>query len=239
MPNIEFLYENTCPNIADARDHLRQALERAGLPRRWQEWERNDPAAPTHARHYGSPTILIDGHDIVGEAPNEEPACRIYAAEPGRNRGVPPLDLIMQALKSQHGASSKRITRTGTGALAFLPAAGAALLPKLTCPACWPAYGALLSSLGVGFVDYTPWLFPATAVFLVVTLALMAWRPRRGPAPLALGLAASAVVLIGKFYFDSDEVVYTGIALLAAASVWNAWPARQSNCPACVTSKPR
>ena len=41
---------------------------------------------------------------------------------------------------------------------ALLPAIGAALLPKLTCPACWPAYAAVLSALGVSFVDYTPYL---------------------------------------------------------------------------------
>lgn len=234
MPKIEFLYENTCPNIDDARRNLRTALDRAGLPARWQEWERNDPSAPGHARHYGSPTILVDGRDIAGEAPQDEPSCRIYATEPGRNRGVPPLDLILSALAASIHRATPRATQTATGALAFLPAAGAALLPKLSCPACWPAYAALLSSLGVGFVDYTPWLFPATAAFLVITLALLAWRPRRGLLPLALGLAASAVVLIGKFAYDSEFTVYAGVALLAVASFWNAWPKRAAACPACV-----
>jgi mercuric ion transport protein len=193
---------------------------------RWQEWERSDPAAPGYARRYGSPTILVDGQDVAGEPPNDEPSCRIYAAEPGRHRGVPSVALIMKALQPD------RPSRTGV--FAFLPAAGAALLPKLSCPACWPAYAALLSSLGVGFVDYTPWLFPATVVFLVFTLALLAWRPRQGSWPLALGLGASAVILIGKFAFDSDIVVYAGVTLLAAASLWNAWPQRQTACPACV-----
>jgi mercuric ion transport protein len=226
MPKIEFLYEQTCPNVADARAVLRAALAQAGLPVRWQEWERSDPAAPGYARRYGSPTILVDGQDVAGEPPNDEPSCRIYAAEPGRHRGVPSVALIMKALQPD------RPSRTGV--FAFLPAAGAALLPKLSCPACWPAYAALLSSLGVGFVDYTPWLFPATVVFLVFTLALLAWRPRQGSWPLALGLGASAVILIGKFAFDSDIVVYAGVTLLAAASLWNAWPQRQTACPACV-----
>ncbi len=106
----------------------------------------------------------------------------------------------------------------------LLPAVGAALLPKLTCPVCWPAYAALLSALGVGFIDYTPYLLPLTLLFLIVTIAILAWRPRRGYAPLALGLTASAMLLVGKFSFDSDTTVYTGVALLVAASVWNAWP---------------
>ena len=224
MPRIEFLYEKTCPNITDARDALRLALEQAGLPQEWREWERNDPAAPAHARQYGSPTILVDGRDVGGEEPNDEPSCRIYANEPGRNRGVPSVGQIMIALKTPNPAPTQPIAKNGAGVFAMLPAAGAAMLPKLTCPACWPAYAALLSSLGVGFVDYTPWLFPATAVFLAITLGLLAWRPRRGYWPLVLGIAASAAVLIGKFAFESEAAVYTGIAVLAAASAWNAWP---------------
>ena len=93
---------------------------------------------------------------------------------------------------------------------------------------CWPAYAAVLSALGVGFIDYTPYLLPLTLAFLGVTLAMLAWRPRRGYAPLALGLAASAMVLVGKFLFDSDIAVYAGVALLVAASVWNAWPVKSA-----------
>jgi hypothetical protein len=226
MPTIEFLYDRDCPNVTDARAALRVALENAGLSPRWREWERHDPAAPAQARRYGSPTILVNGMDIAGELPSDEPSCRIYAAEPGRNRGVPPVELIMNALKIRTSTGSDNIAGRSAGVLVFLPAAGAALLPKLTCPACWPAYAAVLSSLGLGFVDYTPWLFPATAVFLVITLALIAWRPRRGVAPLLLGVVASTVVLFGKFVFDSEATVYTGIALLAAASAWNAWPGK-------------
>lgn len=234
MPKIEFLYEKTCPNVADARDVLRAALVKAGLPAHWREWEHSDPAAPGYARRYGSPTILVNGQDVAGEPPGDEPSCRIYAHEAGRQRGVPPIDLVMDALKPHSPSRTGMADKSGSRALAFLPAAGAALLPKLSCPACWPAYAALLSSLGVGFVDYTPWLFPATVVFLVITLVLLAWRPRRGYWPLVLGIGASAVILIGKFAFDSESAVYAGIALLAVASAWNAWPARRAACPACV-----
>lgn len=228
MPTIEFLYDRDCPNVADARDALRHALERSKLPARWREWERGDPTAPAHARRYGSPTILVDGRDIAGEPAADEPSCRIYTTAAGRNRGVPPIETIVNALKTETVTRDSGLAGTGTGLFALLPAAGAALLPKLTCPACWPAYAALLSSLGVGFVDYTPWLFPATAVFLVITLALLAWRPRRGYRPLALGLAASVAVLVGKFVFDSEPAVYVGIAVLAAASAWNAWPGKSA-----------
>ena len=228
MPKIEFLFENSCPNVTAARAALRTALAQAGLPCQWQEWERQDLRAPDHARRYGSPTILVDGRDIVGEPPSDEPSCRIYTSAPGRNRGVPPVNQIVDALKAHRPTEGKTIAKDGAGVLAMLPAAGAALLPKLTCPACWPAYGALLSSLGLGFVDYTPWLFPATFAFLVITLALLAWRPRRGYWPLALGIVASVAVLVGKFAFDSEAAVYIGIAVLAGASAWNAWPRKSA-----------
>lgn len=96
--------------------------------------------------------------------------------------------------------------------------------------------------MGVGFVNYTPYLFPLTAAFLLLSLIALGWRaPRRwGYGPLWLGLAASAGLLTGKFAFDSDTAMYAGMAVLVAASLWNAWPqARREavgNCPACVSA---
>lgn len=124
---------------------------------------------------------------------------------------------------------------------AVLPTIGVALLPKLTCPACWPAYAGLLSSLGIGFVDYTPYLVPFTMAFLAISLGTMVYKAgsRRGYGPLFLGLFASAVLMIGKFYFDSDAAMYAGLGILVAASLWNTWPRSSGNgtapCPACET----
>lgn len=224
MPRIEFIYERSCPNVEDARAQLRLALEQTGLPMHWQEWEHSDPNSPAYAHRYGSPSILVDAEDVAGEPASDAPSCRIYTNTQGRNRGVPDATLIRAALENRM-QNPKSTLPTGRIQLAsLLPAVGAALLPKLTCPACWPAYAALLSALGVGFIDYTPYLLPLTLVFLIVTLAILAWRPRRGYAPLALGLLASAIMLIGKFFFDSDIATYAGVALLVGASTWNAWP---------------
>ncbi len=51
---------------------------------------------------------------------------------------------------------------------AVLPGVGASLLPKLTCPLCWPAYAGLLTTLGLGFLMSERYLFG-------VTLQIM-WR---------------------------------------------------------------
>jgi len=245
MPKIEFIYEQSCPNVADARAQLRLALEQTGLPAHWQEWEHNDPKSPAYARRYGSPSVLVDGVDVAGEPASDAsqssagmaaPNCRIYTNTQGRNRGVPDATLIRAALEKRMQNPKPFLPTERLQLASLLPAVGAALLPKLTCPACWPAYAALLSALGVGFVDYTPVLLPLTLVFLIVTLTILAWRPKRGYAPLALGLFAAAIMLIGKFFFDSDIATYAGVALLVGASTWNAWPTQTK--AVCVNCKP-
>ncbi len=126
---------------------------------------------------------------------------------------------------------------------AVVPPVGAALLPKLTCPACWPAYAGLLSSLGINFTNYTPYLLPLTGFFLALSVFALAWRARmrRGYGPFWLGAASAFAVLAGKFGFDSDAAMYAGLAVLVAASVWNSWPRRRGNadpdCPACVEAE--
>ena len=110
--------------------------------------------------------------------------------------------------------------------LAALPSVGVALLPKLTCPVCWPAYTALLSSVGINFVDYTPYLLPTLAAFLAITLWALAYRARsrHGYGPLALGALGAVAVLAGKFIFESEVGLYLGAGLLVVAAVWNIWP---------------
>lgn len=116
--------------------------------------------------------------------------------------------------------------------LLTIPGIGAALMPKLICPLCWPLYAGILSSLGLGFLISATYLLPFTIAFLILTLAALAFRAkqRRGYGPLVLGVVASLAVLIGKFEVDSNTVVYAGIAVLVTAAVWNAWPRRVVEC---------
>lgn len=226
MPSVELVYENTCPNVDATRARLAQAFRAAGITPAWSEWEVGDPQAPEHVRRFGSPTILVDRKDVMA-LPDEDAGscCRIYTLDCDE-RGVPPLDAIVTALAaSSQSAPQIRSFRLNAAAL---PAIGAALLPKLSCPVCWPAYAGLLSSLGIGFVDYTPYLLPLTAGFVGISVLALAWRAknRHGYGPFLVGALAAAAILIGKFAFDSDVAMYAGIVLLAAASVWNAWPGR-------------
>tara|TARA_R110002049_G_scaffold25431_10_gene89326 strand:- start:8375 stop:9112 length:738 start_codon:yes stop_codon:yes gene_type:complete len=241
MPTVEFVYEKSCPNIAAARKQLIAAFGAAGVAPAWSEWEVGDPNTPDHVRSYGSPTILVDGKDVSG-LPLEEASscCRIYTLD-GDARGVPPLDQIVAALtpssESDKAAGAFRLNA------AMVPSIGAALLPKLACPACWPAYAGLLSSLGIEFIDYTPYLLPLTGAFLAIAVVALAYRARtrRGYGPFGLGLIGAGIVLIGKFGFDSDPAMWGGLGVLVAASLWNTWPMRwnhqpgqEAECPACV-----
>src|SRR3546814_20862630 len=88
------------------------------------------------------------------------------------------LDAVVAALVA--GSKSAEQPRSLRLNAAVLPAVGAALLPKLSCPVCWPAYAGLLSSFGIGFVDYTPSLLPLTAVFVSVSVLALAWMSEDG-----------------------------------------------------------
>jgi len=124
--------------------------------------------------------------------------------------------------------------------LATVPGIGVSLLPVGLCPACWPAYAGLAGSLGLGFLLKTKWLFPLTAAFLLLAVGALAFRARtrRGYGPFVMGLGASAIMLFGKFLFNSNAIMYGGIGLLITASIWNAWPKRNMDaaCPACVSN---
>ncbi len=111
-----------------------------------------------------------------------------------------------------------------------LPGVGVSFLPKLACPACWPAYAALLSSVGLGFLISTVYLLPMTVALLGLSLGALAFRAkqRHGYGPFLLGLSAAAAVLPGKFVWESKPLMYIAFGSLVAASLWNAWPRRAS-----------
>ncbi len=113
------------------------------------------------------------------------------------------------------------------------------MLPKLACPACWPAYAGLLSSVGLGFLISTAYLLPLTAAFLFLAVAALVFRAnkRRGYGPFVLGLVAGSAVLLGKFAWESKLTMYSALGLLVVASLWNAWPLRDSEAATCSDGK--
>lgn len=238
MPNVELIYDADCPNYPSARTQILKAFAIAGLTPHWKEWDRNSSESPAHVKQFGSPTILVNGQDVVS-ADSSPDSCRLYDDGKGKFHGVPSIEMIASALKKFSGdapeSSWKRF-------LALLPVIGTAFLPKLICPACWPAYAGILSALGLGFVNYTPFLLPLTISFLVIVLWSLGFRAsqRHGYYPLIAGTSASAVLLIGKFIFNADSVMYGGLSLLIGACLWNSWPLKTTEeaCPSC-SSQPK
>ena len=118
------------------------------------------------------------------------------------------------------------MSRTRKQGLLALPGIGVAMLPKLACPVCWPAYAGILSSIGFGFLISAAYLLPLTVAFLTLTLATLAYRAkdRRGFGPFLLGLFAAIGILLAKFLWESHAAIYTSVGILVVASLWNAWP---------------
>ena len=244
---VELIYDADCPNVQGAREEVMKAFSLARIPPKWVEWDRADPSAPPHVQGYGSPTILVNGKDAGGAEPAEGVSCcRVYGIHQGRFRGTPPAEAVAEALKQaarEEGAQKKGKTPSGLKtSLAALPGIGASLLPVGVCPACWPAYAGLLTSLGLGFLIKETYLLPLTALFLLIAVAALGYkaRTRRGYGPFFLGLAASTLMLTGNFLLGIPALLYAGVALLVAASAWNAWPKKKhgnanASCPACAS----
>jgi mercuric ion transport protein len=222
---VELIYDPSCPNVGEARKELELAFSELKLTARWTEWDVTDPKAPERVRSFGSPTVLVDGRDVSGQPPATSGAtCRVYQG----SRRAPPADMIAAALTGEPPA--------WRASFAIAPAVLTSLLPNLACPACWPAYAGVVSSLGLGFLLDSAYLLPITGVFLsvaVVALGLRA-KSRRGFGPLAIGLVSAVLILLGKFALDSDVTMGVGIALLVLASIWNSWPRRTpASCASC------
>lgn len=105
-PKIELIYDTDCPNIGAARDQLKSAIKKTGRDFQWQEWDSKNSTAPEYVRNYGSPTILVNGQDVVKSENPDAGCCRIYTDDGGTMRGVPSVEEIVRALPGNTGSSS-------------------------------------------------------------------------------------------------------------------------------------
>jgi hypothetical protein len=84
--------------------------------------------------------------------------------------------------------------------------------------------------MGLAFLLQTAYLLPLTLATLLIAVAALGVRAtrRRGYGPLAVGLVAAVLVVVGKFLLESSFLTHGGITLLIAGSVWNSWPKRSA-----------
>jgi hypothetical protein len=99
--NVELLWWEGCPSTERALAAVREALTDLGLDGievRMREVKDDGDAAETG--FVGSPTILIDGTDLVPAAADEQIglSCRVYRRRDGRVSPTPDPDDLREAL---------------------------------------------------------------------------------------------------------------------------------------------
>jgi hypothetical protein len=93
---IQLLHFEGCPNVEAARAALREALAAEQVLAAVEEVDVEAADAPAWAQGWGSPTILIDGHDVMGHTPSTSASCcRLYAD------GAPSIDAIRARLRGR------------------------------------------------------------------------------------------------------------------------------------------
>jgi hypothetical protein len=107
-PAIALVYDQNCPNVGECRTALRAALSAVGAPPVWNEWDRNSAATPAAYRGLGSPTVLVNGHDICGPETAHSAhgnSCRLYPSDAGGGMcGAPSVTTIVNALLAERVA---------------------------------------------------------------------------------------------------------------------------------------
>jgi hypothetical protein len=101
--NVEVLWWEGCPSTDKARAAVDEALADLGMegvPVQMREVRTDDDARD--AGFVGSPTILIDGVDLVPAAAEEHIglSCRVYRRRDGRVSPIPDPDDLREALRS-------------------------------------------------------------------------------------------------------------------------------------------
>ena len=99
MKEIEVLYFEGCPSHEKAVDLVTSTVQRLGVDARVTDVEVPTPEDAERLCFPGSPTVRVDGVDI--EPRNESSfglCCRMYETPDGR-RGVPPVELLEDALR--------------------------------------------------------------------------------------------------------------------------------------------
>jgi len=95
---VEILYVADCPNHPGAVALVRNVLETQGLAADIREVLITDETMAQELRFRGSPTIRVNGRDVVAEdnAGEFSLCCRLYA---GSNQiGLPPVDTVRNAI---------------------------------------------------------------------------------------------------------------------------------------------
>jgi len=90
---VELVYFTGCPNVAPMRELLRRCLGQLGLPDEILEINTDTATAPDSYRLWGSPTVLLDGADVLGNHVGGAESCRLQ---------LPTEAELLSALRGRH-----------------------------------------------------------------------------------------------------------------------------------------
>lgn len=98
---IELIYDIDCPNVDLMNERLFEACNKIQEEVDYFEWDRANPESPEYVKEYGSPTVLINGKDLVKSDPAGSKSCRVYQ-EDGKLSKVPSELTIIAAIEASH-----------------------------------------------------------------------------------------------------------------------------------------
>jgi hypothetical protein len=74
---VELVYFTGCPNVAPLRELLTRCLNRLGLHMEIAEINTDAALSDDSYRQMPSPTVLVDGVDVLGDAGGGAASCRL------------------------------------------------------------------------------------------------------------------------------------------------------------------
>lgn len=177
MLQVDVLYFEGCPNHLPVVELVRQVAADVGLDVEVIQTEVLDQAEAQRLRFLGSPTIQVNGIDVVPEARIRTDfsfSCRTYDGQ-----GLPSRETLSTALlegAAEHGVTDQRV---GTGA-----AFSAVLTALLASACCWlpllaVSVGLSFGGLSVWFMKYRLPLLGVTAILLATAFYMVYLGKRR------------------------------------------------------------
>ena len=101
--DIELLYWDGCPSYPEALAELERILREEGVDAEVSRVQIEDDEQARRERFPGSPTIRIDGEDIVppGAGDPFSLTCRVYRTRDGRISPLPDPEDLREAIRSR------------------------------------------------------------------------------------------------------------------------------------------
>lgn len=209
---VELFYAPDCPNVDEARENLRAAFASLGLPPVWAEVDITR-AGHEHLVGHGSPAVLVEGEDVAGRRQLEATCCRLYPGADGALAVAPRVELISSAMQKARRGRGLAWLAAGASLLALAcPAAGA------LCPACWPAYLAIVAALvtpaGKGTLSWASLIVFGLAVAAVLELAR-----RRRAWSAGLAVTTGALLVLEARWLAALPLGLLGTSILALGAL--------------------